>query len=349
MRAITVIPGQAGSARLDDVPEPSEEAGAVLVDGLALGICGTDAEIAGGAYGWAPEGESRLILGHESLGRVRECPDGAGLSPGDLVVGIVRRPDPVPCACCARGEWDFCRNGRYTERGIKERHGYGSERWRVEPDFAVRVDPGLEDVGVLLEPTTVVEKAWEQIERIGARACFDAHRVLVTGAGPIGLLAALLAVQRGYDVHVLDQVTDGPKPDLVRRLGATYHTGAPHEVGEVDVVVEATGVGQVVVEAMSGTARNGIVCLIGVSAAGRTIDLDVGGLNRSMVLENDVVFGSVNANRRHYEAGADALTRADRDWLRALITRRVPLERWHEALERRPDDVKVVVALDSPH
>jgi glucose 1-dehydrogenase len=347
MRAITVIPGQAGSARLDDVPEPPADAGAVLVDGLALGICGTDAEIVGGEYGWPPAGAERLVLGHESLGRVREAPDGAGLSPGDLVVGIVRRPDPLPCACCAAGEWDFCRNDDYTERGIKERDGYGSERWRVEPEFAVRVDPGLEDVGVLLEPTSVVAKAWEQIERIGARACFDAQRVLVTGAGPIGLLAALLAVQRGYDVHVLDRVTDGPKPDLVGRLGATYHSGGVAEVGHVDIVVEATGVGQVVVDVLSGTARNGIVCLTGVSSGGRTIDFDVGGLNRSMVLENDVVFGSVNGNRRHYEAAADALGKADREWLRALITRRVPLERWQEALERRPDDVKVVVALDS--
>ena len=198
----------------------------MLVDGLALGICGTDVEIIRGEYGFAPEGAERLVLGHESLGRVRECPDDSGLSPGDLVVGIVRRPDPVPCACCARGEWDFCRNGRYTERGIKELHGYGSERWRIEPEFAVRLDAGLEDVGVLLEPTSVVAKAWEQIERIGGRACFDARRVLVTGAGPIGLLAALLAAQRGYEVHVLDRVTEGPKPELVQRLGGTYHAGS---------------------------------------------------------------------------------------------------------------------------
>jgi threonine dehydrogenase-like Zn-dependent dehydrogenase len=346
MRAITVVPGRAGSARLDDVPEPDAKQGAVLVDGLALGICGTDGEIIRGDYGWAPGGEERLILGHESLGRVRECPDDAGLSPGDLVVGIVRRPDPDPCPCCARGEWDFCRNGRYTERGIKEIHGYGSERWRIEPEFAVRVDPDLEDVGVLLEPTSVVAKAWEQIERIGARACFDAHRVLVTGAGPIGLLAALLAAQRGHEVHVVDRVTEGPKPELVRRLGATYHAGGVKEAGEVDIVVEATGAGELVVDALGATARNGIVCLTGVSSGERSIDLDIGGLNRTMVLENDVVFGSVNANRRHYEAAADALARADRDWLRALVTRRVPLEHWQDALERRPDDVKVVVALD---
>ena len=345
MRAITLVPGQAGSARLDDVPDPPESAGSVLVDGLALGICGTDGEIVRGEYGWAPDGEERLVLGHESLGRVLEVPDGSGFAPGDLVVGIVRRPDAVPCGPCAAGEWDFCANGEYTERGIKQLHGYGSERWRVEPEFAVKLDPGLEDVGVLVEPTSVVAKAWEQIERIGERATFTPRRVLVTGAGPIGLLAALLAVQRGYEVHVLDQVSDGPKPELVRALGGTYHAGDASAAGKVDIVVEATGAGPVVAQALRGTTRNGVVCLTGVSSGGRPLDFDIGGFNRDVVLENDVVFGTVNANRRHYEAAAEALAKADRGWLRSLITRRVPLDRWQEALERSPDDVKVVVEL----
>jgi threonine dehydrogenase-like Zn-dependent dehydrogenase len=345
MRALTVLPGQPDSARLDDVPEPAEDAGAVLVDGLALGICGTDGEIVRGEYGWAPEGEERLVLGHESLGRVLEAPADSGLAEGDLVVGIVRRPDPLPCAPCGAGEFDFCANGDYTERGIKSLHGYGSERWRVEPEFAVRLEPGLEDVGVLLEPASVVAKAWEQIERIGARATFAPRRVLVTGAGPIGLLGALLAAQRGYELHVLDQVSDGPKPELVRQLGGTYHAGDAAAAGEVDIVLEATGAPAVVAQALRGTTRNGIVCLTGVSSGGRPLDFDIGGFNRDVVLENDVVFGTVNGNRRHYEAAAAALTAADRDWLRGLITRRVPLERWEEALERREGDVKVVVEL----
>ena len=108
-----------------------------------MGICGTDIEICTGAYGWAPPGQERLVLGHESLGRVLEAPAGAPVAAGDLVVGIVRRPDPVPCANCAVGEWDFCRNGQYTERGIKERNGYCSERYRIEPDFVVKIDPAL--------------------------------------------------------------------------------------------------------------------------------------------------------------------------------------------------------------
>ncbi len=345
MRAITVIPGQAGSAALEDVPEPGEHAGAVLVDGLALGICGTDAEIVRGEYGWAPPGAERLVLGHESLGRVQEAPEGSGFAAGDLVVGIVRRPDAVPCAPCAAGEWDFCANGEYTERGIKHLHGYGSERWRVEPEFAIRLHPGLEEVGVLLEPTSVVAKAWEQIERIGARATFAPRTVLVTGAGPIGLLAALLAVQRGLDVHVLDQVTDGPKPELVRRLGGTYHAKDASGAGRVDIVLEATGAAPVLAHALRRTARNGIVCLTGVAHGGDPPEFDLGAFNRDAVLANHVVFGTVNANRRHYEAPAGALGRADRGWLRDRITRRVPLDRWQEALERGPDDVKVVVEL----
>jgi len=344
MRAITLLPGQGGTAALEDVPEPGPEQGALLVEAVALGICGTDAEIVDGLYGEAPPGRERLVLGHESLGRVLEAPDGGPVAPGDLVVGIVRRPDPVPCGPCGAGEWDFCQNGRYTERGIKALDGYGSERWRLEPEFAVRVDPELGLLGVLLEPASVVAKAWEQIERLDARATPQPHRVLVTGAGPIGLLAALLGVQRGLEVHVLDRVREGPKPALVRDLGATYHSGPVGEVSrEADVILECTGAAQVVLDVMLDNAPNAIVCLTGVSTGGRDLPVDAGELNRRLVLENDVVFGTVNANRRHYEAAAQALARADRRWLERLINRRVPLERWSEALEREPDDVKVVV------
>ena len=156
--------------------------------------------------------------------------------------------------------------------------------------------------------------------------------MLIIGAGPIGLLAAMLGVQRGLEVHVLDTVREGIKPELVRALGASYHSDGVRAAGVVDVVIEATGVGEVVVDALGITGAGGIVCLTGVSAAGRTIDVDVGALNRTMVLENDVVFGSVNANRRHYEAAAEALARADQEWLGRVITRRVPLSRWAEAL-----------------
>ncbi|MFI1954273.1 glucose 1-dehydrogenase [Streptomyces xinghaiensis] len=349
MRALTVRPGHSGSLEVREVEEPKPAPGELLVRGIAVGVCGTDREIAAGEYGRAPADRDRLVLGHESLGRVEEAPDGSAFAAGDLVAGVVRRPDPEPCGACAHGEFDMCRNGRYRERGIRELDGYGTGLWCVEEGYAVAVDPELGLAGVLLEPAGVVAKAWEQIERVGARAWFEPRRVLVTGAGPIGLLAALLGNQRGLEVHVLDRVTDGPKPALVRALGAAYHSGAVDDVLSAvrpDVVVEATGAGQVVFAAMHGTAPYGVVCLTGVSPAGRRLTVDAGTLNREIVLENDVVVGSVSANGRHFRQAADALARADTDWLHRLITRRLPLDRAAEAFEQRPDDVKVVLTLE---
>jgi threonine dehydrogenase-like Zn-dependent dehydrogenase len=344
MRAITVIPGQSDSARLEDLEEPPTTEGSVLVETLAVGICGTDVEIVKGLYGAAAPGKTKLVLGHESLGRVLEAPAGSGLQVGDAVVGIVRQPDPVPCSNCAVGEWDMCRNGRYTEHGIKELNGFASERFRIPAEFAIKVHPRIQDVGVLLEPASVLAKAWEQIERIGSRAHWLPRRVLVTGAGPIGLLATLFGVQRGLDVHVLDRATEGPKPALVRALGATYHTGSVEEAcQQADIVLECTGDGSLVFQVMRHIGPQGIACLTGVSTGGRKLAVDLGELNRELVLENNVIVGTVNANRRHYEAAAQALARADMGWLKALITRRVPLEQWQQALERRPHDVKTVI------
>jgi len=344
MKALTVIPHQSGSAELSEVDEPPASDGSVLVETLVVGICGTDLEILAGDYGWPPPGRERLVLGHESLGRVLEAGPDAPVAKGDLVVGIVRRPDPVPCANCAVMEWDFCRNGRYTERGIKERDGYLSERYRIEPEFVVKVDPSLGSLGVLLEPTSVVAKAWEEVELIGHRAHWNPTTVLVTGAGPIGLLAALLGKQRGLDVHVLDRMTTGLKPDLVRALGATYHSGSVADTCESpDVIIECTGASSVVLGAMEHVGTGGVVCLTGVSSGGHQIQFDEGALNRNMVLENVAVVGSVNANRRHYEAAAKALAQADKEWLGRVVSRRVPLAQWEQALSRQSDDVKVVV------
>jgi glucose 1-dehydrogenase len=344
MKALRVTPLKAGSTALDVVDEPPETDGPVLVETIAIGVCGTDMEIISGNYGWPPPGRDRLILGHESLGRVLEAPAGANVAVGDLVVGIVRRPDPVPCINCAVGEWDFCRNGKYTERGIKERDGYCSERYRITPDYVVKVDPSLGMLGVLLEPTSVVEKAWEQVERIGNRATWKPTTAVVTGAGPIGLLAALIGRQRGLDVTVIDQVTDGPKPELVAAIGAHYHTGTIESGGDPpDIVIECTGVGSLVFDAMEHLTPGGVVCLTGISSGGRTIAVDAGLLNKDMVLENEAVVGSVNANRRHYEAGAETLAKADKSWLEKVVSRKVPLDQWQQALDRQPNDVKVVI------
>ena len=147
MKAVTVQPGVAGSVRFEDVPEPDESTGSILVEAVAVGICGTDVEILGRSTA-GPLRPGAPVLGHESLGRVLDpAPTRAACRSGDLVVGIVRRPDPVPCPNCAVGEWDMCRNGQYTERGIKQIDGFMSERWRIEPEYAIKVDPSLGILG----------------------------------------------------------------------------------------------------------------------------------------------------------------------------------------------------------
>src|SRR3984885_12453392 len=266
MRAITVIPGKEGSVALADMPEPPTEDGPILVQTQAIGICGTDLEFISGEYGSAPPGQDCLIIGPESLGRGAGGAPETGFGPGALVGGIVRRRDPVPCPACAAGDWDMCMNGQYTERGIKDRHGYASERYRIHPDYLVKVDPALGILGVLLEPTTMVAKAWDHIEKIGRRAAWSPGKVLVTGAGPIGLLAALLATQRGYPTYVVDLVTEGRKPEMVRRLGATYvHSGELGEAAaETDIVIECTGHVQMLLEAGPRNARGRITSLTGV-------------------------------------------------------------------------------------
>jgi threonine dehydrogenase-like Zn-dependent dehydrogenase len=346
---LTVVPGRSGTARLDRLDLPDEDEGALLVEMLAIGICGTDHEILDGKYGAAPPGRERLILGHESLGRVAEAPSDSGFRAGDCIAGIVRRPDPVPCPHCAIGEWDLCSNGRYTERGIRGRDGYGASIVRVEPGFAVRVDPALGIAGVLTEPASVVAKAWAEIEGFVARSAANVRRsVLVTGAGPIGLLAALMGVQRALDVTVYDRAESGPKPELVRDLGAEYRSPSrPLRDAAFDLIFECTGASSVIVEMVNRLHPDGILCLTGVSSGGHAIGVDVGNLDRDMVLDNTLVFGSVNARRAHYDAGAAALARASPAWLERLVSRRVALDNWQHAFEREVGDVKVVLEFAS--
>jgi threonine dehydrogenase-like Zn-dependent dehydrogenase len=343
LKAITVEPKQPGSARYEDFPEPDEREGSVLVEAIAVGVCGTDVEIVQGKYGWAPPGATRLVLGHESLGRVIDPGSRGSLKVGDLVVGIVRRPDPVPCPSCAVGEWDMCSNGQYTERGIKEIHGFMSERWRTEPEYAIKIDPSLGILGVLLEPMTVITKALEQVLMVGQRAYWEPKTVLVTGAGPIGLLAALRLSVRNLEVHVLDRAETGPKPVLVRDLGAIYHTGSVLDLDfEPDIIVECTGVGSVIADSIQKVKSGGIVCLTGVGAGGvagrKTADVAA-----AAVLKNNVIVGSVNANKRHWYRAGENLANSDREWLSRLITRRERPENFDQALARQPDDVKVII------
>jgi len=341
LRAITVRPPKPNSVELCNVPEPAASEGALLVEAIALGVCGTDREIIEGDYGEAPRGRDRLILGHESLGRVVEAYD--GFAKGDHVVGIVRSPDPVPCPACAVGQWDMCRNGLYTEHGIKGLNGFGAERWRIAPEFAVKVDAALGINAVLMEPTSVVAKAWDHIDRVW-RLDTPPRRALITGAGPIGLLAALLGAQRRCEIHVYDRNASGAKPELVKDLGGTYHSGNLDDLSKLspDVVIECTGAPPVIESLLAHVCPDSVICLAGVGPSHRA-QFNMGQFNRTMVLNNGTVFGTVNANLRHYQMAADALARADRGWISRLITRRVPLARFSEAFERQPGDIKVVI------
>jgi glucose 1-dehydrogenase len=243
----------------------------------------------------------------------------------------------------------MCSNGRYTERGIKQVDGFMAERWRIEPDYAVRVDKTLGMLGVLLEPATVVAKAWAHILAIGQRTFWDPHTVLVVGAGPIGLLAALIGVQLGGDVHVLDRATSGPKPALVKQLGGTYHTGAITDLGlRPHIVVECTGVVELVLQAMDTVSPGGIICLTGIGSATGPGTVSATALANDVVLKNIAVFGSVNANRRHYYRAATALAKADPSWLEQLVTRRVRPDAIQQALQRAPDDIKVIMEFTQP-
>jgi threonine dehydrogenase-like Zn-dependent dehydrogenase len=243
----------------------------------------------------------------------------------------------------------MCSNGRYTERGIKHVDGFMAERWRIEPDYAVRVDKALGHLGVLLEPTTVVAKAWEQIAAIGRRTFWDPQTVLIIGAGPIGLLAGLIGVQHGADVHVLDRVTTGPKPALVKQLGATYHTGAIADLGmHPDIVLDCTGAVELIRHAMQAISPGGIICLTGVGSPAAPQTVSAAELATDVVLKNIAAFGSVNANRRHYYRAAKILAAADRLWLAQLVTRTVTPSAAGQALERAPDDIKVVMEFAGP-
>jgi threonine dehydrogenase-like Zn-dependent dehydrogenase len=238
----------------------------------------------------------------------------------------------------------MCHTGGYTERGIKHVDGFMADQWRIEPDYAVRVDRDLGILGVLLEPTTVVVKAWDHITAIGHRTFWDPRIVLVTGAGPIGLLAALIAVQRGADVHVIDRATTGRKPELVEALGASYHTGTIFELGLApDIVIECTGAAPLIRGAAEAAAPGAIICLTGVGGPVVPDTTAPTTLLTDAVLKNLVVFGSVNANRRHYYRAGQVLARAQRSWLEQLITRRVAPEAFDQALEREPDDIKVII------
>ncbi len=356
MKALIVTPLKAGSGRVAEVPDPQMQSDEVRVRVRDVGVCGTDLEILNGEYGTAPAGEDHLIIGHESLGQVEDVgSEVEGLSPGDWVVAMVRRPDPVPCQNCAASEWDMCMNGLFLERGIKGQHGFMAEFYTEQPRFVVKVPERITPFAVLLEPMSVAEKGVDHIRSIQGRLFWDPQRAVVLGAGSIGLLAGMLLRLDGIEVYFYDRSEAGVKSELAEAMGATYvwageHelVALPNEIGRVDIVFEATGYSPLAFEAMDLVGNNGIVCLSGVSGGERQHNIQADKLNMEMVLSNKAVFGTVNANPRHFARGARHLATIDAlmpGLLTRMITSRIPLNDILKALKSGADDIKSVVTV----
>ncbi len=273
------------------------------------------------------------------------------------MVSTVRRPCPERCRACLHEQQDMCLSGHFLERGIRGLHGFMSERYAELPQYLVRLPAELRPVAVLLEPMSIVQKGIDQAFRIQQRLTWDPRKAVVLGAGPVGLLAALVLRLKGLEVTVAAlEPEDSPKARLAADAGIRYVSTAktplgqlPSVVGRIDIVFEATGATSVVFPAMSILGPNGVCILSSVTGGQKTIEVDLATWNREMVLGNRLVFGTVNASRRHFEAGVRDLANAEgrfKGWLERLITRRVPAVEAPRALEREPTDIKTVLQFD---
>jgi glucose 1-dehydrogenase len=338
MKAIAVYPGKADSAHLTDIPEPNideiPEGRGVRVKVLRVGLDGTDIEINAAEYGAAPPGSDFLVLGHEGFGVVQEVGSAVTeFSPGEYVVAIVRRPghsiyDQIGMA-------DMTTDDTYYEHGISHVHGFLTEYYVESADHLVRIPRELRHVGVLLEPTTVIEKGIAQAYEIQRRLkVWRPRRAAVLGAGTIGLLATLGLRLRGLEV-VTAGLDEPPylNSELVEAIGARYISTrrtslaeAAEEHGPFDIIFEATGFSPIVFDAMQNLGRNGVLVLSSVTGGDRTTEVPSDAINLGFVLGNKVMVGTVNANRDNFEAGVRDMALAEaqyRGWLSRLLTHSV--------------------------
>ncbi|HLK32681.1 MAG TPA: glucose 1-dehydrogenase [Terriglobales bacterium] len=338
MQAITIIPRTPHSSQLRDVPQPTLESvpngRGVLVKIIRVGVDGTDHELQEGLYGAPPSGFDYLVEGHESFGQVQKVgPNIHELEPGDYVVATVRRPGSS--VYDRIGEYDFTTDDTYYERGINLLHGFLTEYYVDQPEYIVRIPPGLKDVAVLLEPTSIIEKGIAQAFEIQRRLkVWQPRRALVMGAGSIGLLATFALVMRGIDVTVLGK---DHKPylnsDLIGQIGAFYEStdklsiaDAARQRGPFDIILECTGYSPIAFECMQVLAKNGVLVLASVTGGNRTITVPSDQINLGFVLGNKVMVGTVNANRTFFEMGVEDMALAAVEfpgWLSRLITTRV--------------------------
>lgn len=362
MKAVAVVPRTPDSIHLRQIPRPSVEevpgGRGVLVKVLQVGVDGTDREINAGEYGEAPPGDEHLVIGHESFGGVEETGPGVTrLAPGDFVVAIVRRPggsiyDRIGMA-------DMTTDDVYFERGINLQHGFLAEYYVDDPDYLVKVPAGLRHVGVLLEPTSVIEKGIAQAYEIQRRLrVWRPQRAAVLGAGTLGLLATMALRLRGLSVCTFGRtIPPYRNSDLLGEIGGCYHstkdsslTKVSREHGPFDLIFEATGYSPLAFEAMDVLGKNGVLILSSVTGGDRTIEVPADRINLGFVLGNKVAVGTVNASRENFEAGVRDLAHSElmwKGWLPKLLTHPVKgLDRYAEMirlLTEAKDAIKIFV------
>ncbi len=371
MKALGIFPAEK-AIRLVDHPEP--EIGRddeVKVQVLEVGVCGTDKEIAHTLHGLPPKGEDYLVMHHEALGRVIEVGSGVEeLAVGDLVVPTVRRPcGDDKCLACKADRQDFCFTGNFTERGIKGAHGYFAERIVDREKYFVKIPEDLRDIAVLVEPLTIAEKAllqvWDIQERLPwagkeARAAGEAPKLkaLVLGAGPIGLLGALVLKRNGFDTHVYSLEEEGtPRATMLESIGVEYHSGKEVDVaglferiGDVDLVYEATGASQLSFSVLDVMGPNAIFIFTGVPGRAQDVSFDGGRIMRNLVLENHVLLGTVNAGKDAFDAAVADLEAFKKDTphvFDTLISGRFPMDSFQELLTGKAGGVKNIITISS--
>jgi len=365
MKAIAIQPGTTDLKLVERLEPSIHDPDDIKVRVLQVGICGTDREEAAGGRAMAESDKKELVIGHEMLGQVIEAGSEALKSthPGDYVVFTVRR-GCGECLPCNMNRPDMCLTGDYKERGIWGMDGYQAEIVVDRLAYRVQVPPELKEVGVLCEPTSVAEKAIDEAIRIQFARLPDApatpdwlhgKRCLVAGLGPIGLLAAMILRLRGAQVYGMDIVEpDSSRPRWLARIGGTYIDGrqvradkVDEKIGSMDLILEATGVPSLAFNLLDGLTTNGVYVLTGIPGGDRPLQIPGAELIRQLVLNNQLMFGSVNAARDHYQMAVTDLLEAQSRWgshLSELITHRIPYTNFQSAFQHHPaDEIKTVI------
>ena len=355
---LAVTPGTPHSLHLTEIPLPGVGPNDVQIRVVDAGICGTDREIIESKFGSAPAGSASLVIGHEVLGQVEAAGENVvGLSTGDLVTATVRRP----CGCpqCTAGASDFCAELRYTERGIIGLHGFMTDRFVESAEHIIPVPADLKEIGVLIEPTSVAEKAWRVASGVQARiAEWEPRTAVVFGAGPIGLLTTLVLRAKNMDVYTIARrpASEAPAAAIVPACGATYLssrepdiTSIKRQLPNVDLIVECSGSTEAVESAIQLLGINGVLVLLSVTGGSRSATLPLDKLNFDFVTGNRTMVGSVNSTGDDFRAAIADLQEIETRWpglAARLITHR--LTSLNEAvglMESTRGAIKAIVAL----